>query len=120
MAVDGLAHGCAKKFMLLQVLVGTHGNLRTFRNKGWLCFKRLRVVVLDEADQMIDREGFRDDTIKMMQHVNADAKVGGLQPPQLLLFSATYRNEIKVFADKLFKMNNRDAQKVCNSSLKHL
>lgn len=72
----------------------------------------MKVVVLDEADHMIEREGFRDDTSKMIQHVDADAEAAGLQRPQLLMFSATYRADIRDFANKLFELGMREAHKV--------
>ncbi|GMH33434.1 hypothetical protein BSKO_01268 [Bryopsis sp. KO-2023] len=99
-------------FITEHVIVGTHGNLRIFRRKAWLSFENLKVVVLDEADHMIDREGFRDDTTLMMRYVDQDVEGAGNPRPQLLMFSATYREDIKDFAKKLFDMGNRESHKI--------
>lgn len=95
------------------MIVGTHGNLRIFRKLGWLFFSCLKVVVFDEADHMMDREGFGDDTTVMVETVDEDTKENGLPPPQLLMFSATYRNDLKAFAKKL--CFGRETQQVCTS-----
>lgn len=104
--------GALCSLVAVQVIVGTHGNLRIFRRKGWLLFSCLKVVVLDEADHMIEREGFRDDTVQMMELVDRIALENGLPVPQLLLFSATYRADIKDFSDQLLDMGKRSAHKV--------
>lgn len=65
-----------------QVVVGTPGRLRDHLNRGTLRLDRLRMVVLDEADEMLDR-GFVQDI---------EAILDAAPPPaqrQTALFSAT-------------------------------
>ncbi len=65
-----------------QVVIGTPGRLRDHLNRGTLKLNRLRMVVLDEADEMLDR-GFAPDIEAILS----------VTPPvaqrQTALFSAT-------------------------------
>ncbi len=73
----------------IDVLVATPGRLLDLENQGALSLKRIEVLVLDEADRMLDMGFLRD--IK---------KVISLMPTrrQNLLFSATFSKEIKKLA----------------------
>jgi ATP-independent RNA helicase DbpA len=77
--LDSLRHGA-------HIIVGTPGRILKHLNKGSLSLNKLKQLVLDEADRMLDM-GFLDD-IKAI--VSACPK-----QRQTLLFSATYPDEIK-------------------------
>jgi len=64
----------------VQIVIGTPGRLMDHMDRGTLKFDALRMVILDEADRMLDM-GFRDD----IEHILSSV------PPtrQLLFFSAT-------------------------------
>lgn len=81
------------------LVVGTPGRLRDHIDRGNLDVTRLRVVVLDEADEMLDL-GFRDDLEFIL----------GAAPPErrTLLFSATVPKGIAKLAQRF----QRDAARV--------
>ncbi len=65
-----------------QVVIGTPGRLRDHLNRGTLRLDRLRMVVLDEADEMLDR-GFVQDIEAILEAAPPPAQ------RQTALFSAT-------------------------------
>ena len=69
----------------VQVVVGTTGRVMDHIKKGTLKLDNLRVLVLDEADEML-RMGFIDDVRWVLSHVSDQC--------QRLLFSATIPNDI--------------------------
>lgn len=73
----------------VDVLVATPGRLMDMLNRRHIRLDGLRILVLDEADRMLDL-GFRDDIAQIM------ANVPGKR--QNLLFSATFSKEIKQLA----------------------
>jgi ATP-independent RNA helicase DbpA len=77
--LDSLRHGA-------HVIVGTPGRVLKHLDKSTLSLRQLKILVLDEADRMLDMGFFED--IKMV--VSACPK-----RRQTLLFSATYPDEIK-------------------------
>ena len=73
----------------VDVLVATPGRLMDMLNRRYIRLDGLRILVLDEADRMLDL-GFRDDIARIMASV-PDKR-------QNLLFSATFSKEIKQLA----------------------
>ena len=69
----------------VQVVVGTTGRVMDHIKKGTLKLDNLKVLVLDEADEML-RMGFIDDVRWVLSHVSDQC--------QRLLFSATIPNDI--------------------------
>jgi len=74
------------------VLVATPGRLLDLYGQGAIKFNQLEVLVLDEADRMLDM-GFIHDIKKILKVLPAKR--------QNLLFSATFSNEIKALAKGL-------------------
>jgi ATP-dependent RNA helicase RhlE len=76
----------------VDILVATPGRLLDHVGQGTLDLSRIEILVLDEADRMLDM-GFIHDIKKILR----------LLPKQRqnLLFSATYSKEIKQLADSL-------------------
>jgi ATP-dependent RNA helicase RhlE len=76
----------------VDILVATPGRLLDHLGQGTVKLDKVEILVLDEADRMLDM-GFIHDIKKVL------AKL----PPkrQNLLFSATFSDEIKALADKL-------------------
>jgi ATP-independent RNA helicase DbpA len=68
------------------IVVGTPGRILKHLQKGSLKLNSLKMLVLDEADRMLDM-GFHDDIMRIID------KTPGQR--QTLLFSATYPDEIK-------------------------
>ena len=68
------------------IVVGTPGRVQKHLDKGTLNLESLKILVLDEADRMLDM-GFYDEIMRIIDST-PDKK-------QSLLFSATYPDEIK-------------------------
>jgi ATP-dependent RNA helicase DeaD len=81
------------------IVVGTPGRLRDHIERGNLDLGSLKVVVLDEADEMLDM-GFREDLEEILDSTPADRRT--------FLFSATIAKEIASLA----KRYQRDAQRI--------
>ncbi|MFT4517991.1 MAG: ATP-dependent RNA helicase RhlE [Halioglobus sp.] len=76
----------------IDILVATPGRLLDLHQQGEVDFSELQVLVLDEADRMLDM-GFIHDIRRILK----------VLPPkrQNLLFSATFANEIRDLANKM-------------------
>ncbi len=77
--IDALRHG-------VHIVIGTPGRLLDHLERKTLSLSNVKMVVLDEADEMLDM-GFCDDINDILQ------KVPG--KPQLAFFSATIPNQIR-------------------------
>lgn len=84
---DSLKHGA-------HIVVGTPGRIQKHLDKNSLSLNKLNILVLDEADRMLDM-GFFDD-IKQIIHSCPARR-------QTLLFSATYPEEIESLANKVMR-----------------
>jgi ATP-dependent RNA helicase RhlE len=76
----------------VDIVVATPGRLLDHAERGTVNLSRIKFLVLDEADRMLDL-GFIDDIHKVAEYLPAKR--------QTLLFSATYSKEIKRLADEL-------------------
>ncbi|MGJ8661720.1 MAG: DEAD/DEAH box helicase, partial [Bacteroidota bacterium] len=74
------------------VIVATPGKLISHLNLGYVNFKHVKHLILDEADKMLDM-GFTDDLTKIISYLP--------KKRQNLLFSATMAPKIKVLAKKI-------------------
>ncbi len=83
----------------VHIVVGTPGRLRDHLERGNLDLSALKVVVLDEADEMLDM-GFREDLEEILDSTPADRRT--------FLFSATIAKEIAALA----KRYQRDAVRI--------
>jgi ATP-dependent RNA helicase RhlE len=79
-----LAAGC-------DLVVGTPGRLLDFVNSAWLSLRKLRTLVLDEADRMLDM-GFINDVDAILRRSPMSR--------QTMLFSATFPPQIQDMADR--------------------
>jgi ATP-dependent RNA helicase RhlE len=84
----------------VDILVATPGRLLDLQQQGFLDLSTVQVLVLDEADRMLDM-GFIHDVKKVLALVPKDK--------QSLLFSATFSDEIRELAATLLK-NPRSIQ----------
>ena len=82
---DKLEDGC-------NILVATPGRLCDFYRRGKVSFSRVKFLVLDEADRMLDM-GFKEEMDQILH--NDDLKS---HSHQTLLFSATYPADIQKIA----------------------
>jgi ATP-dependent RNA helicase RhlE len=79
-----LAAGC-------DLVVGTPGRLLDFVTSAWLSMRKMRFVVLDEADRMLDM-GFINDVDAILRKTPMSR--------QTMLFSATVSEEVRRLADR--------------------
>lgn len=78
----------------IHIVIGTPGRLLDHLRRGSVDFKKLKMLVLDEADQMLDM-GFSKD-IEMILRQTSHAR-------QTMLFSATMPRGVKVLASQYLK-----------------
>ena len=83
----------------VDVVVATPGRLMDHMERGRIDFRRLEVLILDEADRMLDM-GFIDDIEAIIAKTPATR--------QTLLFSATLDGDVGVMAKKV----TRDAKRI--------
>ena len=69
----------------VQIVVGTPGRVMDHMRKGTLKFDSLKMIVLDEADEMLNM-GFEEDIQTILKDID--------YPHQTLLFSATMPKRI--------------------------
>jgi len=78
----------------IQVVVGTPGRVNDMINRGALRLEKLKLFVLDEADEMLSR-GFKEQIYDCFQFLPADVQVA--------LFSATMPNEILQLTERFMR-----------------
>ena len=78
----------------VDVLVATPGRLLDLEQQGFLDLSTVEILILDEADRMLDM-GFIHDVKKVLKLVPAEK--------QSLLFSATFSDEIRELAGNLLR-----------------
>ncbi|MBA5793219.1 DEAD/DEAH box helicase [Flavobacterium sp. xlx-214] len=83
--IDKLKKGC-------EILVATPGRLIDLTNQKIIDLREIEILVLDEADQMLDM-GFVNDIKKILKNIPTKR--------QTLFFSATMPTEIKKFANSI-------------------
>ncbi|GAB4827073.1 DEAD-box ATP-dependent RNA helicase 38 [Ancistrocladus abbreviatus] len=85
-----------------QVIIGTPGTI-----KKWISYKKLslifmKILVFDEADHMLAEDGFRDDSLRIMNEIKrSNTKC------QVLLFSATFNDTVKNFVTRTIQDYNQ-------------
>jgi superfamily II DNA/RNA helicase len=76
------------------IIVATPGRLISHLNQGYVKFNEIEVLVLDEADRMLDI-GFYDDIMKIISHLP--------KKRQTLMFSATMPPKIRSMSKHIMK-----------------
>ncbi len=93
LAYGGTSSGDQKRQLMegVDLVVGTPGRLLDFVNSAWLSLRKVRFVVLDEADRMLDM-GFINDVDAILRRAPMSR--------QTMLFSATIPDEIVRLSDR--------------------
>lgn len=73
-----------------QIVVGTPGRIMDHMRRKTLRFQNVKMVVLDEADEMLNM-GFKEDIDTILQDVNDDK--------QMVMFSATFNDDLHHIAE---------------------
>ena len=91
---DGVSFGQEKEALTegADIVIATPGRLIAHLNLGYAVFNKLRYLILDEADRMLDM-GFAEDIEKIVSHLPKKRNT--------LLFSATMPPNIRKLAQKL-------------------
>ncbi|MDP5010564.1 MAG: DEAD/DEAH box helicase [Crocinitomicaceae bacterium] len=76
------------------IIVATPGKLLSHIQQGYVDFSKVKHLVLDEADKMLDM-GFADDLVTIISNLP--------QERQTLMFSATMPNKIRDLAKRILK-----------------
>lgn len=87
-------------------MIGTAGKVTNLISSRKLALDRIRILVFDEADEMMKVDGFKDTSVRMIQQVR---KVS--EGTQVLLFSATFDESIKSYCTKVRSITNRVQQR---------
>ncbi|MDB2613675.1 DEAD/DEAH box helicase [Chlamydiales bacterium] len=77
-----------------EILVATPGRLIDHLNRGRINFSRLELLILDEADRMLDM-GFVEPVLEIKEHIP--------EKVQTLLFSATLKGQVLNLSKKLLE-----------------
>eukprot|EP00123_Amoebidium_parasiticum_P019592 comp27371_c0_seq1/m.47152 comp27371_c0_seq1/g.47152 ORF comp27371_c0_seq1/g.47152 comp27371_c0_seq1/m.47152 type:complete len:512 (-) comp27371_c0_seq1:388-1923(-) len=79
-----------------QIIIGTPGTIMTWLKFRFFDPRKVVMLVFDEADQMLD-VGMRHDSLRIKQ---------ALGQHQTLLFSATYADDVRQFAEQVLRGAN--------------
>ncbi|RKO97798.1 hypothetical protein CXG81DRAFT_12464 [Caulochytrium protostelioides] len=74
-----------------QIVIGTPGTIMDLIKRRQLVTRDVKILVLDEADNMLDQQGLGDQSLRVKK----------LMPPtcQILLFSATFTDLVRKYAE---------------------
>ena len=94
------------------IVVGTPGRVMDLLRHRVFNGRHVRILVLDEADEMIDTQGMGDQTLRIKK----------VLPPDVLtlLFSATYPDHVREFALRVVPHANQIVVKREQLSLEHV
>ncbi|XP_076805990.1 ATP-dependent RNA helicase DDX19A-like [Clavelina lepadiformis] len=81
-----------------QIVIGTPGTTLDWTRNRAFELPKIEVFVLDEADVMIDTQGFKDQSIRLHRQLSRNC--------QLLFFSATYDEDVMKFAQHIVRNPN--------------
>lgn len=76
------------------IVIGTPGTVSSLHRKRQLNLDKVKIFVLDEADAMLDVQGLGNDSIRIRKTLPRTA--------QIVLFSATFTEDVRQFAAKVF------------------
>jgi len=81
------------------ILVGTPGTLLDFIRKKQVDVSKLKVFVLDEADNMLDQQGLGDQCVRVKKFLPKNC--------QLVIFSATFPDQVRKYAERFVPNANQ-------------
>lgn len=104
------------KFLDGQVVVGTPGTTMDLIKKRLINPTGIKVLVLDEADNMLDQQGLGDQCLRVKKYVK-ESQASGIStyritrmlPPavQVVLFSATFPDYVVQYAERFAPNSNQ-------------
>ncbi|KAL8648557.1 MAG: hypothetical protein Q9226_005943 [Calogaya cf. arnoldii] len=87
------------KFLDGQVVVGTPGTTMDLIKKGLINARGIKVLVLDEADNMLDQQGLGDQCLRVKNLLPKNI--------QVVLFSATFPDYVVQYAERFAPNSNQ-------------
>ncbi|KAL0541552.1 hypothetical protein IC582_021604 [Cucumis melo] len=85
-----------------QVVIGTPGTIKKWMSSRKLGVSCVKILVFDEADHMLGEDGFQDDSLRIMRDIERSSS-----HCQVLLFSATFDENVKNFVSRVVKDYNQ-------------
>ncbi|CCC70948.1 hypothetical protein NCAS_0G00610 [Naumovozyma castellii] len=76
-----------------QIVVGTPGTVLDLMRRKLIDISKIKIFVLDEADNMLDKQGLGDQCVRVKRFIPKTA--------QLVLFSATFADAVREYAKKV-------------------
>jgi predicted RNase H-like nuclease len=99
--LDRVLLACRQPPITQHVVVGTAGKLKSLMASRLLGLEGIKIMVFDEADQMLSVDGFQESSIQMI------ARLRQVAPEvQFLLFSATFDEQVKSYCMKVRAMSS--------------
>jgi len=89
------------------VLIGTPGSLKGLISRRRIDPKKLKVFVLDEADQLLTIEQSAGQALGGLGQISLDMRKSLAAECSIMLFSATYEEEVAAFATKVVPREGR-------------
>ncbi|TFK27787.1 ATP-dependent RNA helicase DBP5 [Coprinopsis marcescibilis] len=86
-----------------QIIVGNPGTMIDLMRRKVLDTSKVKVFVLDEADNMLDQDGLGDQTLRVKNMLPRSPA----NPVQIILFSATFPDHVRAFANKFAPNANK-------------
>ena len=77
----------------MHIVIGTPGKVVDWMNKKIINPKKVKVFVLDEADNMVSEDGHRANSLLIKKQLPSSC--------QCLLFSATYPEDVIMFSENM-------------------
>ncbi|EIW57287.1 DEAD-domain-containing protein [Trametes versicolor FP-101664 SS1] len=96
---ENLPKGASK--VTAQVIVGTPGTMTDLIRRKVIDVAEVKVFVLDEADNMLDKDGLGEQTLRVKNMLPKS------HPVQIILFSATFPDHVRNFASKFAPNANK-------------
>ncbi|KAL5504232.1 DBP5 [Sanghuangporus vaninii] len=83
------------------IVVGTPGTMADYLKRRIIDPRTVKVLVLDEADNMLDQENLSEQCLKIKNFLSKE------HPTQIILFSATFPDRVRNFANKFAANANK-------------
>ncbi|KAM1294578.1 hypothetical protein ACFX13_014883 [Malus domestica] len=81
-----------------QIVIGTPGTIKRLMSTKKIGVSCVKILVFDEADHMLAEDGFKDDSLRIMNDIKRYSS-----HCQVLLFSATFNEKVTNFVSKVIK-----------------
>ncbi|PAV64262.1 hypothetical protein WR25_13300 [Diploscapter pachys] len=81
------------------IIVGTLGRFAHFVNEGIITLEKMCYLVLDEADRMVNTDGFHDDIVNLLSHPSCPPK----DSRNTVMFSATFPDGVQHLARNMLR-----------------